>query len=76
MGKKKNGNLPARPLGDGCIDLDVTIQDSTGLTKREMFAMAAFQSLMTNSKIRFINSHAKMAVKAADMLLYELEKAP
>lgn len=71
-----NANLPAMP-----IELNGFGQYApsafTGLSKREMFAMAAMQGLCANS---IAGSHhlpeniALEAVAAADALLAELEK--
>ncbi len=78
----KNGDLPAMPVdtaqlyesrcNNGTWELG-----SLGLTKREMFAMAAMQGLLVNamrSELTFDTAPAQ-AVKCADALLAELEKA-
>jgi len=77
-----NGDMPASP-----IDLDAMIPPADGfpfnyplgLTKRERFAMAAMQGIMSRdcgSAYNSLNLHvvAKSAVTAADALLAELAK--
>ena len=71
----KNANLPAMPIelnGFGLYEPAVF----TGLTKREMLAMAAMQGLLVNAErngLTFDTAPAQ-AVKCADALLAELEK--
>ena len=75
----KNGDLPASPT----IYADMGINgqreiycDQHGLTKREMFAMAAMQGLCNHSGDYHEFSHlASDAVNYADALLAELERA-
>ena len=71
----KNGNLPAMPQ-DGRVWCD-GIGDcptlATGLTKREMFAMAALQGMLANSA-GGMSYAARDAVLMADELLLQLEK--
>lgn len=84
--KINNGNLPAMPNNTnpktlGCMGLMDTVasfyKHGAGLTKREMFAMAAMQGLCANS---IAGSHhgfkelTSEAVTYADALLAELEK--
>jgi hypothetical protein len=81
----KNGDLPAMPNQTdaqtlGCMGLMNTVADfykhGAGLTKREMFAMAAMQGLLVNAErnsLTFDTAQAQ-AVKCADALLAELEK--
>lgn len=79
----KNGDLPAMPnltangvptsereLFELLSDSRVTI----GLTKREMFAMAAMQGILAKPEVS-MNYAAQDAVKLADELLAELEKS-
>ena len=77
-----NGNRPANPLP--IVTIDGTVYDvgeysagkSAGLTKREVFAMAAMQGLMGNEDTtRQINIMAicEAAVNSADALLKALE---
>ena len=79
-----NGDLPAMPLSGDAYQ-DFAAYDGTkdtsynpecqGLTKREQFAMAAMQGLISDSE--YIGSFAQMAghsVEMADALLAELEK--
>ncbi len=76
-----NANLPAMPVS--CVDADGYITDTqsmvSGLTKREMFAMAAMQGIMANAATMpehggHFKNIASDAVTAADALLAELEK--
>lgn len=69
---KRNGDLPAMPVehngwGEPC----------NGLTKREMFAMLAMQGLIASDVCGNLHEPrcAELAVKAADALLAELERA-
>lgn len=83
----KNGDLPTMPSGvlqDGhnCGHYPL----NTGITKREQFAMAAMQGILSglpfeklnvaaqNAKILPDVLLAKMAIDAADALLAELER--
>lgn len=82
----KNSDMPAMPMGKTNIggyrlksDLDdgyaEQCKPAFGLTKREMFAMAAMNWIMSNSNDRY--TYAQLAVHAvaqADALLSELEK--
>lgn len=81
----KNADLPAMPLtGDAYTDFSSHLNkghgfepECLGLTKREMFAMAAMQGLCANS---IAGPHhapdflSKEAVMHADALLAELDK--
>ena len=64
--------MPCQPLGqDGMPSHEMTY----GLTKREMFAMAAMQGLCAHSGDYHEFSHlASDAVNYADSVLAELEK--
>lgn len=73
--KPSNGNLMAYPVPSNA--------KSDGLTKREMFAMAAMQGLCSDVKAMFDGAVvgesiadfiARQSVAAADALLAELEK--
>ena len=70
----KNGDMPAMPIeinGFGQYAPEVY----GGLTKREMFAMAAMQGLCAHSGDYHEFSHlASDAVNYADSLLVELER--
>lgn len=74
----KNGDLPAMPT----IYADMATNgrreiycDQTGLTKREQFAMAALQGILSCDNSEFTNVAAISAVAHADALLAELEKS-
>ena len=82
----KNSDMPAMPLsGDAYGDINGTamtkgsIEPGMGLTKREAFAMAAMQGLLSNHAI--IDNHdkegfewiAKHARGQADAMLKELD---
>lgn len=77
----KNGDLPAMPTiyADMAANGQREIYcDQTGLTKREQFAMAAMQGILSNG-VDF-TAHddkdvAQAAVIHADNLLAELEKS-
>lgn len=73
----KNGDLPAMPIeltGFGQFAPEAHV----GLTKREMFAMAAMQGILSNG-VDFTTHEdkdvASAAVIHADNLLAELERA-
>ena len=67
----KNQDMPAMPLPLG----SETVVGQQGLTKREMFAMAAMNGIMSNSNDRYTYEQlAGHAVAQADALLSELEK--
>ena len=77
--KPNNGDLPAMPSGvlqDGhnCGEYPLHV----GLSKREQFAMAAMQGLLTNRNgiLQPRNAHdvAFLAVELAEALLEQLEK--
>ena len=65
--------MPCQPLGqDGLPSWEM----AHGLTKREMFAMAAMQGLLSNSAGKYTyNEVAGHAVNCADTLLEKLEQA-
>lgn len=78
----KNGDLPAIPLptcGDGLAWKVGDLGNPAlviGLTKREMFAMAAMQGLSSEScRYDSPSDMAHDAVKLADALLAELGKS-
>lgn len=67
-----NGDLPAMPIeltGFG----QFAPEAHAGLTKREMFAMAAMQGILACDNSEFKHIAAQMAVECADALLVELE---
>ena len=71
----KNGSLPAMPIelsGFG----QFASEAYTGLTKREMFAMAAMQGLIASDTRGTLHEKrcAELAVKQADALLAELDR--
>ena len=73
----KNGDMPAKPIeinGFGQFAPEAFI----GLTKREMFAMAAMQGILSSeTDARHHNNEealAESAVKCADALLSQLER--
>jgi len=71
----KNGDLPAMPttifqqIGD-----IAECHSAGGLNKREMFAMAALQGILSCDNSEFTNVAAISAVAHADALLAELER--
>lgn len=67
----KNGDMPAMPIeinGFGRYAPEVY----GGLTKREMFAMAAMQGLLADPNIKTISA-VNVAVECADLLLRKLD---
>ena len=67
----KNDDMPAMPIeinGFGQYAPEVY----SGLTKREMFAMAAMQGLLADSNVQTISA-VNMAVECADLLLRKLD---
>lgn len=72
----KNGDLPAMPI---CYDARMMAAysrgESLGMTKREMFAIAALQGLASESgRYESPSDMAHDAVKLADALIEELER--
>jgi len=77
----KNADMPAMPAGS--IDVNAIRSDQLdesgrylicrGLTKREMFAMAAMQGILTRRANTDRSSIARYSVEYADALLAELE---
>ena len=68
----KNGDLPAMPIelsGFG----QFAPESHTGMTKREQFAMAAMQGILSTMIMRPEDA-AEKAVKYANALLAELER--
>ena len=61
-----NGDFPAMP----CHNWHTSIQEPTGLTKREHFAGLAMQGLLASGEYYACDSTAKEAWDAADSLLY------
>ena len=73
----KNADMPAMPVDRCDADaIEAGIQVFSGLTKREMMAMAAMQALLTSSSGGYSDYKymAQDAVTAADALLAELER--
>lgn len=79
----KNGDMPAMPMGKSATgsywqksDLDDgyanQCRPAFGLTKREMFAMAAMQGLLSDPNMT-LTSAINVAVEAADLLLRRLD---
>ena len=70
----KNSDMPASPTQyqDSCNG--ELYSDNTGLTKREAFAMAAMQGLLSSAVSAKHETFAASAVKMADTLLKELDK--
>lgn len=70
-----NGNKPAYPTHGGDGD-DVRNQIiAGGLTKREMFAMAAMQGILANPNWKFSEAYAaEAAIAEADQILEALSK--
>ena len=72
----KNGDMPAMPIIDAegrCSLFGNENLSASGLTKREMFAMAAMQGILSNPRYTY-EQLARHAVNYADALLAELEK--
>ena len=75
----KNGDMPAIPFEAVMArsnGITTAWTNYTGLTKREMMAMAAMQGLLTDSSGGYSDYKymAQDAVTAADALLTELER--
>lgn len=74
-----NGNMPASPttgLCEQCCMTNNSKQEYQGLTKREAFAMAAMQGLVS-SEYGYHQSNQAIAERSIDIagaLLKELEK--
>ena len=70
----KNGDMPANVVTEDQFDRSNSAP-STGLTKREAFAMAAIQGAAAKINCDDVLDYfAKKAVHIADALLKELEK--
>lgn len=77
--KTNNGDLPAMPQCDRNIQVfsvsrGFSAKQCSGLTKREQFAMAAMQGILSCDNSEFTNVAAVSAVAHADALLAKLEK--
>lgn len=75
----KNGDMPAMPLGEACLSMANVNTAASGLTKREHFAGLALQAILSRDiGCQFNNKNldkvARLSVRAADLLLEELEK--
>lgn len=77
----ENKNKPAYPVTVDWDDVQkktFTTTEKQGLTKREMFAMAAMQGLLNHSNNHWMKNitpegYAKKAIELADELLKQLE---
>ncbi len=71
-----NGDLPAMPItGEPYPTGAIPKNSCEGLTKREMFAMAAMQGVLANTTMTpDLKRMAERAVFMADALLAELER--
>jgi hypothetical protein len=65
--RMNNGDMPAMPVAD-------EYQDCCGLTKREMFAMAAMQGMLSGHTMVSDDALAVHSVKIANALLAEMER--
>ena len=74
----KNADKPAMPQNDAITsNVNILPVDCLGLTKREMFAMAAMQGILsslTDDSDMSPSELARCSVRNADALLAELEK--
>lgn len=74
----KNADMPAMPVitEKRVANTSVSTCDSSGLTKREMFAMNLMNGILSNNDYSYsgFSGAASMATEAADALLKELEK--
>lgn len=75
----KNADMPVMPLvnenGHPFHISDVAFENkplTSGLTKREMFAMTAMQGLLADSNMQMIAA-VNLAVECADLLLRKLD---
>lgn len=78
MSEILNGDLPAFARAEAGTEFNTTSHAQDGLTKREIFAMAAMQGLVSNPNI-IDNKNGQEwisdeAVKYADALLTQLSK--
>lgn len=77
MNTIKNADMPAMPTSPNDRDPEWAAARSGGLTKREMFAMAAMQGILsslTDEHDLSVDCLAKCSVRNADALLAELER--
>ncbi len=71
----KNANMPAMPnTNTEVYPIPCPTDYGKGLTKREMFAMAAMQGILARAGSPDRSVNARLAVEYADALLKELEK--
>lgn len=76
MSKTNNANRPAMPFQEvtGMAGgVPTGYKNHIGLTKREQFAMAALQGILSQMSL-YPKDAAETAVRHADALLAELEK--
>lgn len=71
----KNGEHPVNPLAQGYYNINGEEKyiNGIGLTKREAFAMAAMQGLLSAGLLPDVECAVQVSVKAADALLKALE---
>lgn len=67
----KNGDMPAMPIEINSFG-QYAPEVYGGLTKREMFAMAAMQGLLADPNVKTISA-VNIAVECADLLLRKLD---
>lgn len=78
----KNANMPAAPTltydhNAAMNGIGVSVTENIGLTKREMFAMAAMQGILSSLNDDFDiqpSDLARCSISNADALLAELER--
>ena len=71
----KNADMPAMPISEEETDrLNLEVEIYTGFTKREMMAMHMMASMMSVEWFETAERQARVAIKAADALLAELER--
>jgi len=76
MHEVNNGDTPASPTKHNSEHFEHTNHYTTGLTKREVFAMAAMQGLLSGGAIETMNDYviSCCAVNYADGLLKGLDE--
>ena len=74
----KNADLPAMPQNNSetlCRQTGTANPLHSGLTKREQFAMAAMQGILSGTKSMLSADIVEASVAFADQLLAELERS-